>query len=212
MTPYIEVLTEGASDVPVMHELLARHFGLEKDVQFRIHPHQGRGRLPDNPLARPDPRHRGLLDQLPAKLRSMAWLPSNAMVLVLVDADNDDEAIFLMQLCAMLEQLPQRPPRVIFCLAVEETESWFLADPHAVRMGFAHVRLRKIQGIAPDAVIGAWERLAEALGEDVRTVTGTRKLAWAKAIAPHMNFDTTPSPSLNTLIERMRDYLHTVAT
>ena len=39
MTPYIEVLTEGASDMPVMHELLARHFGLEKDVQFRVHRH-----------------------------------------------------------------------------------------------------------------------------------------------------------------------------
>lgn len=211
MTAYIEVLTEGASDVPVLREMLTRHFGLVKDVHFRIHPHQGRGRLPNNPLATPDPKHRGLLDQLPAKLRGLAWLPPSALVLVLVDADDDDGPQLLRQFETMLAKLPQRPGKVLFCLAVEETESWFLAEPAAVNAGFPHVKLRKILGIAPDAVVGAWERLAEALGEDVRRVTGARKLAWAQAIAPHLNFDGTPSPSLRALVGGTRHYLEATA-
>lgn len=211
MTAYIEVLTEGASDVPVVEELLTRHFGLRKDEHFRIHPHQGRGRLPDNCLARPDPKRRGLLDQLPAKLQGMgAALPESALVLVLIDVDDDDCHEVLAELQAMLAQLPRRPARVLFRLAIEETESWFLADPEAVRQGFPQVKLRKIQGIAPDAVVGAWERLADALGVNVRTVTGMDKLAWARSIAPHLNFENPASPSLRKLVQGTQKYLDTV--
>lgn len=207
MTFYIEVLTEGASDVPVIHELLARHFGLEQEVHFRIHPHQGRGRLPDNCLSRPDPRRRGLLDQLPAKLRGMSWLPASALVLVLIDADDDDVNGLYAQLDGMLAQLPSRPAQVLFRLAVEETESWFLADQQALQQGFPYVRLRKIEGIAPDAVVGAWERMAEALGEKISSVTGARKLVWAKAIAPHLDFRRARSPSLRHLVQGAQEYL-----
>jgi hypothetical protein len=211
MTAYIEVLTEGASDVPVVETLLQRHFGLRKGEHFRVHPHQGRGHLPINCLAMPDPKRRGLLDQLPAKLRGMAHLPESALVLVLVDADNDGEAHLLAQLQAMLMQLPKRPARVLFRLAVEETESWFLADRKAMRQAWPHIKLRRIQGIAPDAVVGAWERLAEALGVDVRTVTGSHKLAWAREIAPYLDFENAGSPSLQKLVQGTRHYLDTVA-
>lgn len=51
---FIEVLTEGASDVPVVREVLVRQFGLNEHVDFRIHPHCGRGNMPTNPLAQPD--------------------------------------------------------------------------------------------------------------------------------------------------------------
>lgn len=210
MTAHIEVLAEGASDVPVLKELFTRYWGLHKDVHFRIHPHQGRGRLPVNSLAAPNPRHRGLLDQLPAKLRGLAWLPQSSLVLVLIDADNDEPQALLQALEVMLAQLPRRPHRVLFCLAVEETESWFLADSEAVGKAFPHVRLRMLEGIAPDAVVGAWERLAQALGEEVRGVTGARKLAWAQAIAPHMNFAMPASPSLRALQHGVQDYLDTV--
>ncbi len=207
MTAYIEVLTEGASDLPVVQELLERHFQLPNS-QFRIHPHQGRGRLPVNVLAAPDPRHRGLLDQLPAKLRGMAWLPSSALVLVLIDADNDRPQDLLTALETMLAQLPKRPAQVLFRLAVEETESWFLADPPAIQHGFPHARLRTIADIAPDSIVGAWEKLAHALGENPSAITGARKYAWARTIAPHIDFVRTPSPSLQALVQGIHTYLH----
>lgn len=208
MTAYIEVLTEGASDLPVVQELLQRHFQLAPHNQFRIHPHQGRGRLPTNVLAKPDPKHRGLLDQLPAKLRGMAaWLPPTALVLVLIDADNDTPQDLLTALETMLTQLPKRPAQVVFRLAVEETESWFLADPPAIQRGFPHARLRAITGIPPDAIVGAWEKLAHALGKNPKTITGAHKCAWASAIAPHLDFSRTASPSLQALVQGINTYL-----
>lgn len=210
MTVYIEVLTEGASDVPVVEELLSRHFGLRKNEHFRIHPHQGRGRLPANCLAVPEVRHRGLLDQLPAKLRGMSWLPENALVLVLIDVDGDDCQQLLAKLQNMLAQLPTRPARVLFRLAIEETESWFLADLSAVERGFPQAKLRKIRGVAPDAVVGAWERFAEVLGVDARSVTGVDKLVWARTIAPYLNFAMPGSPSLAKLVQGTQKYLDDV--
>lgn len=66
---FLEILLEGASDVPTVKEILTRRFNLAEGEHFRIHPHKGKGKLPLNSLARPDVKHRGLLDQLPAKLR-----------------------------------------------------------------------------------------------------------------------------------------------
>jgi hypothetical protein len=211
MTAYVVVLAEGSSDVPAIEELLVRHFKLTKDQHFRIHPHQGRGTLPANLLKAPDPRRRGLLDQLPAKLRGMAWLPEHALVLVLIDVDQDDCRQLLAQLQSMLTQLPRRPVRVLFRLAIEETESWFIADTDAMRQGLPQAQLKKLEDIEPDAVVGAWERLAQALGKDPRTVTGGHKRKWAEAIAPHLNFQQPVSPSLGKLVSGIKKYLNQVS-
>jgi hypothetical protein len=116
---WLDVLVEGASDVPMIRELLVRRFGLEAEVNFRIHPHQGKGKLPRNPLARPDPKQRQLLHQLPAKLLGYAKsrLP-NSVVLVVVDADDTPGGRLLEQLSSMLKQLPVRPECVLFRLGV----------------------------------------------------------------------------------------------
>ncbi|MDO8413205.1 MAG: DUF4276 family protein [Gallionellaceae bacterium] len=197
---FIEVLTEGVSDVPVVREVLVRHFGLSEHVDFRIHPHRGRGNMPANPLAQPDPKHRGLLDQLPAKLRGFGkYMDEQCLVLVLVDVDNDDCVQLLAELHALLLSLPTKPPRVLFRLAIEETESWFLADTNAIARAFPKAKLGLIKNITPDARVGAWEKLAECLGH--KPSNGAPKKAnWAEQIAPHLNFDTPFSPSLGKLI------------
>ena len=197
---FIEVLTEGASDVPVVREVLVRHFGLNEHSDFRIHPHRGRGIMPANPLAQPDPKHRGLFDQLPAKLRGFGkYMDEQCLVLVLVDADNDDCVQLLADLHVLLHSLPTRPPRVLFRLAIEETESWFLADTDAIKNAFPKAKLSLIRNIAPDARVGAWEKLAECLGH--KSSNGApKKTNWAEQIAPHLNFDAPISPSLGKLI------------
>lgn len=208
MMPYIEVLLEGASDKAVLHELLARHFKLEEAVNFRLHPHKGKGKLPENPLAKPEIHHRGLLDQLPAKLRGFGKsLPATALVLVVIDVDNDTQADLLRDLSEMLAQLPSRPARVMFKLAIEETESWFLADLSAVKSAYPKASIQPLKAIAPDAIVGAWEKLAVSLGCDIKTVTGSDKYEWAQAIAPHMHFSATGSPSLKDLIAGVDSYV-----
>lgn len=197
---WFEVLVEGASDVPAVREVLVRRFGLVEDEHFRIHPHQGKGRLPENPLARPDPNQRQLLHQLPAKLRGYAKsLPPASVVLVVVDADNDPCAELLANLNGMLAKLPDRPKRVLFRLAIEETESWFIADPAAVKAAFPKAKVASLSKLAPDSIVGAWEKLAEVIGAPGRS-SGTEKLRWASLICPHLDLDLPASPSLQKLI------------
>lgn len=198
---FIEVLTEGASDAPVVREVLTRHFGLNEHLDFRIHPHRGRGNLPANPLAIPDPKRRGLFDQLPAKLRGFgSYMDENFIVLVLADVDHDNCVSLLQQLGAMLASLPCRPPRVLFRLAIEETESWLIADTQAVRAAYPKAKLAKLNGLMPDARIGAWEKLADCLGVNTESVSGADKYKWAERIAPHLNLGAPCSPSLGKLI------------
>ncbi len=195
-----EVLTEGESDVPVVREVLSRRFGLLEGHDFRIHSHRGKGRLPENLMARPDPANRTLLHQLPAKLRGYAHLDKTYCVLVLVDADNDDCRELKRSLVAAYRQLDRKPPLVLFRIAVEETESWLIADLAAVKAAYPKADLRKLERIAPDEVIGAWEKLAEALGGRRRQHSGADKVEWARQIGPHLNLVQPYSPSLAALL------------
>lgn len=197
---YFEVLVEGGADVPAVREIFSRKFGLLEDEHFRIHPHKGRGRLPSNLLSQPDRKHQGLLDQLPAKLKGFSYLGPNVCVLVLLDVDNTPCRNLLTELQQMLAQLPRRPPNVLFRLAIEETESWFIADQTAIKLAFPKAKLGKLPD-TPDAIVGAWEKLAEALGIDRKTVTGADKYKWAETIAPHLDLNHPPSPSFRKLID-----------
>jgi hypothetical protein len=197
---FFEVLVEGSSDVPAMREVLTRRFGLKEDRQFRIHRHQGRGALPRDLLGRPNRLHRGLLHQLPAKLRGWAGMDQSVCVLVVIDADDDPCVELLKQLNQMLERLPKKPKRVMFRLAIEETESWFIADPKAVKAAFPRADIKKLSRTSPDAIVGAAETLARALGLNPERVTGADKFEWACAIAPHLDLDDPPSPSLARLV------------
>ena len=198
---YFEVLVEGGSDVPALREVLVRKFGLIEDQDFRIHPHKGRGNLPANPLARPDCGQQTLLHQLPAKLRGFSYLGDDACVVVVVDVDDTPCKKLLADLKSMLRRLPKKPRRVLFRLAIEETESWFIADEDAVKKAFPRAKTQRIRTTAPDAIAGAWELLADALKIKRNEVTGADKFAWATAITPHLNLDNPRSPSLRKLIE-----------
>lgn len=198
---WFEVLVEGTSDMPAVKEVLTRRFGLNENQDFRIHPHKGRGKLRTDFLSPPDPKHQGLLDQLPSKLKGFSHLPESACVLVLVDVDRDPCRDLLAQLRTMLERLPKRPHRVVFRLAIEETESWFIADEAAVLAAYPRARTQKFSRSAPDDIVGAWEELATALSKKTSSVTGADKYEWAEHISPHLNLDEPRSPSLRKLIQ-----------
>lgn len=197
----LEVLLEGESDAPTVREILTRRFGLREELDFRLYPHQGRGRLPRDILSPPEPRHRGLLDQLPAKLRGMSYLGEQTCVVVLLDADSDPCHELLAQLEGMLQRLHRRPKRVLFRIAIEETESWFIADPDAIKAAYKGAAVHRLRRIAPDAVVGAWEALAAALDTQPSQGTGAVKQTWARRIAPHLDLEQPKSPSLRKFID-----------
>jgi hypothetical protein len=201
-----EVLVEGESDVPAVREIFVRGFGLQESVDFNLHPHRGRGRLPANPLKPPPVNRQGLLDQLPAKLKGYSHLGGQGCVVVLVDADDEPCDELLRALNRMLERLPKRPLHVLFRIAIEETESWFIADPAAVQAAYPKAKVARLRRIQPDAVVGASEELAAALSVPVKSMTGATKAAWASHIAPHLNLEQPRSPSLQKFIEGIGRY------
>ena len=196
----LEVLVEGASDAPAIKEVLQRKLGLAENIHFRIHPHRGKGKLPANPLSKPDLKHRGLLDQLPAKLIGYGKSLRDGFVVVVVDADDNSPKQIVADLERMLSQLPTKP-NVLFCLAIEETESWFIADIEALARAYPKgLKKQLLKYIEPDAIVGAWEKLALALGLDPKKVSGLTKYEWATRISPHLNLDAPKSPSFCKLI------------
>ncbi len=203
---YFRVLVEGHADVPIVHEILCRRFGLVEKINFQIHPHEGKGQLPIYPNNPPEPQRRGLLDVLPAKLRAWASLPTDHVVVVLVDADQDDCIELKARLLNMYVGLPKKPGKVLFRIAVEESESWLIADLFAVRAAYPKAKTQKISAVVPDSVIGASERLAEALGRK-RDFNRSDKREWAKAIMPHVDLNAPRSPSLRAFIEGVSRYV-----
>lgn len=198
---FFEILLEGESDVPTVKSILNQRYGFQQNIDYRIHPHRGKGSLPDNPLARPDLRARGLLDQLPAKLRGYAHLAKGSAVIVLLDADRSDCRQLKLSLIDLYQNLPQKPSKVLFRIAVEEIESWFLADREAIIRSGLRVNAARIPRGEPDQVIGAWERLAEVLNRKPIECNGGDKHDWAEAIAPHLDLDNPRSPSLKAFID-----------
>jgi hypothetical protein len=196
----LRVLLEGHADVPVLREVLVRRFGLAENRDFRLIPHQGKGSLPRNPLGDPPPNKRGLLDQLPSKLRAYSSLAAHEHVVVVVDADSTPCVELLTALNEMLRRLPRRPPNVLFRIAIEETESWFVADVDATAQAFPHCRRNLLRRVPPDAVVGAAQTLDRALGGPGGQVSGALKIERARAIVKHLDLDQPPSPSLARLI------------
>lgn len=196
---FFEILLEGSSDVPAVKEILTRRFNLVENVHFRIHPHRGKGKLPQNPLSKPDPKHRGLLDQLSAKLRGYSYLSEGCCVIVLCDADSTDCRELKRSLVELYQQLDRRPRCILFRIAVEETESWFLADTSAIRAAYPRAKVNRISN-PPDSVIGAWERLSEVLGRKPQDCDGGDKLEWASKISPHLELNEPLSPSLKAFV------------
>jgi len=206
-----KILVEGEADVPVVREIMMRRFQLKENKDFYIHPHKGIGKLPSNPMKLPPTHLRGLLDLLPTTLLGMdRYCGERMCVLVLVDTDKTPCRELLSQLNAMLASLPHKLPRVLFRLAIEETESWFIADTEAIRKAFPEANLQVLRGIKPDAIINAWEKLAEAIGGGpLPKKRGPLKYAWAEKIAPHINLEAPKSPSLGKFISGVERELNT---
>jgi hypothetical protein len=213
MMPFA-VLLEGESDAPVMRELLRRQFNLREGVDFDLIWHSGKGQLPKNLLGATPQNHRNLLlNSLPKKLEGMSHRP---LVLVVMDLDKGDHTSEMADLENMLKRLPKKPIRVLFRFAIEETESWFIADMAALNQAFPRqpIDLNSLMRIKRDAIVGAWEVLAKALNVNLDGISkqeiGILKLEWALAIAPYLNFQQPESPSLSSLISGIDQELKTL--
>lgn len=175
----LHVLVEGESEAQFLRGWLA---GLIPAHTFQVYPHQGKGKLPRVAESKIDPRREGLLDQLPAKLRAFgrALNPATDRVLVLVDLDEDDCMELKERMVVLLRQCDPAP-RVLFRIAIEETEAFFLGDRKAIRAAFPRAKLAKMNHYDQDGICGTWE-----LFQSVIDAKRPDKVEWAKSMAPHL--------------------------
>lgn len=188
-----EVLVEEPSMEAVLRTLLPRMIG---PATFAIHPHQGKF---------------DLMTRLSARLRGYArWLPAEAMVLVVVDRDNQDCRELKQALDRIASEArrgtagrPDGGIRVVNRIAIEELEAWYFGDWEAVRRAYPKVSagvVRRRGFRTPDLIQGGtWEAFERVLQRAGYFSGGLRKIEAAQAIALHMDPSRNTSPSFRAL-------------
>ena len=194
----IHILVEGASERAFFERWLPRFLPSQ---HVRVHPHQGKGSLPKARNAPPDKKARGLLDQLPAKLRGLAQAlnPQSDGILVLLDADDDEPDELRESIAAVAEQCaPQLQLRV--SVAVEETEAFYLRDLRALERAYPDADLERARAYEPDSICGTWELFGEIVGDG-----GGNKVAWAEAMGPYVTTRAAESrsPSFRGMVQEV---------
>lgn len=172
----IHVLVEGLSEenliVPLCRRLLPGH-------ALSVIVHQGKGKL----STAVHPQRRGLLDQLVPKLRAYGRTLDSGTdrVLVLVDADADDCGELKGRLESALAGVDPQPT-VLFRIAVEETEAFYLGDARAIKTAFPQANLAPLGDYVQDSVCGTWEVFQRLIGAESED-----KPAWATQMGPRLS-------------------------
>ena len=189
----LHILVEGPSEAAFLERWFPRF--LPQHV-LTVISHRGKGRLPRGPDARPQPRREGLLDQLPAKLRAYGRVldPATDRVLVFLDLDDDDCLDLKQRMLFALEACDPKPV-VLFRIAIEEMEAFYLGDSAAIRRAFPQAKLRRMKSYVQDSVCGTWELFKEVIDTVVED-----KPEWAEKMGAHLGTqwsgrDSNRSPS-----------------
>lgn len=204
---HFEILVEGQSEVTALSILMSKIIGEYKNPHtWKIHKHQGIGKIPDNPAERPNIKDKTLLHNLTAKLRAYgAEEDPNLVVVVLVDLDDKVDCVaFKSELVALLDYCDKKP-RSLFRIAIEELEAWYLGDLVALKFAYPDIKQDIFDDYIQDSQSGTWEILAEAFypgGLNALHAKGKRsslvlqeKTTWTKNICPHLNVEQNQSLS-----------------
>lgn len=209
---HLEFLTEDISSKKAMTILIPKLLG--DDITYEIHSYKGIGKIPKGLQPKTDASKRILLDQLPKLINGYGTVPHVNAVIVICDLDDKNEAEFLAQLEAMLDECRNKPEKVLFCVAIEEFEAWYLGDLGAIKRAYPKAKENILRNYTNDSICNTWELLADAicngghkdLADRGWQAVGEEKSAWALNITPHMNVENNQSPSFI----RMRDSLRGV--
>lgn len=213
---HFEVLVEDASGKIALEAILPKILGRNGEAHsFRIIAYKGVGQLPKGLRDASEARHRILLARLPRLLRgygnSLQAMAETAAVVVVVDLDQRDCMQFKNELLALVAGC-HPAPQVLFRIAIEELEAWFMGDQAAVVKAYPRARKAALENYVQDSVCGTWESLAEAIHEGGAKklkkqgwpAPGKAKCDWAREIAPRMNVERNLSKSFQVFRDGMR--------
>lgn len=201
---HIEVLVEDSSGAALMGHLMPKLLGEAVEQHtWRVHDFKGIGRIPKNLTSKTDARVKTLLDKLPRMLEGYGKSGYEA-VLVLVDTDSHDAAVFRRELHKMLQHCPNAP-KTMFGLATEEVEAWYFGDRAALLKAYPRADKKALNKYQQDTVCGTWEMLADTLVKGGAASikkqgfykAGEFKHECANRIGPFMDVECNQSPSFN---------------
>ena len=200
---YIEFLVEEPSMEVALRAILPSILG---GISFEVFQHQCKDEL---------------FARLPARLTGYRnWLRPGWRVVIVVDRDDDD----CHELKARLEKMATAAGlvtksnaggsqfAVVNRVAIEELEAWYFGDWAAVRAAYPRASARVCSQANyrdPDAIPGGtWEALERILQQSGYFKGGLRKIAAARAIAPHM----APARNRSRSFQVFRDALIQMAS
>jgi hypothetical protein len=209
---HIEFLVEDSSGAKALENLIPRIIGpAYQPHTWRIIKYKGVGAIPKNLQSAADAKKRILLSNLPRLLGGYDKTPGIDAVVVVVDTDRHDCRAFLHELKSVAD-LTTRQLRVMFRLAIEEIEAWYLGDINAVEAAYPHAKRQILQAYLPDTVCDTWETLADAVvvggrakvKKDGWPHAGIIKHEWAEKITPLLNLEENKSPSFQKFMSGLR--------
>jgi hypothetical protein len=204
---HIEILTEDSSGRRLLDHLIPKLIGPYGDPHtWRLHAYRGVGRIPHDLSPNSDPAKRILLDQLPRLLRGYVRTPGIDAVVVVLDSDSQDCRGFLSELQS-LAHVCGAASLVLFRLAIEELEAWYLGDRAALLAAYPNARTTVLNAYVQDSICGTWELLAEAIHpggfggieQAGWPLPGQVKHEWADRIGPLLDPFANQSPSFAKL-------------
>jgi hypothetical protein len=119
---------------------------------------------------------------LPAKLRAYGRTLDSATdrLLVFIDLDEDSCLDLKSRLLAVLDTCEPRPV-VLFRIAIEELEAFYLGDISAIRRAFPQARPHRLRDYVQDSICGTWELFQQIIG-----ASSEDKVGWAEAMGVHL--------------------------
>jgi len=209
---HIEILTEDASGAKLLEVVLPKLLGEHGELHtWRVHSYKSIGRIPKNLKPGTDAAKRILLDRLPVLLSGYGKTPGIDVVVVVLDSDRRDCAQFLAELKALAAGC-NSALNVMFRLAIEEIEAWYLGDRQALQAAYPRAKADVLGRYVQDSACGTWELLADAvypggfaaIKKAGWPLPGQIKCEWAEKIGPLLDPDRNVSPSFGKLRDGLR--------
>ena len=200
---HIEVLVEDDSGKKMLEILLPKLLGVYGEFHtWKVHGYKGIGHIAKNLKPKTDAGKRILLDRLPQLLSGYGQTSYIDAVVVVVDVDSRNCREFLAELQRIAKERAFTLT-VLFRLAIEEMEAWYLGDREAIFVAYPEAKRReyKLKSYKPDSIVGTWELLADlihqegAAGLKKSHRVGVQKYEWAEKITPHLEPARNSSPS-----------------
>jgi hypothetical protein len=86
------------------------------------------------------------------------------------------------------------PPVVLFRIAIEETEAFYLGDKAGIRSAYPKAKLSRMDQYVPDSICSTWELFRDVIGE-----TSEDKVEWRKNMGAHLTTEWKGSRANNSI-------------